>query len=152
VNPDLLVEFKLLQVQIQDSILRERLMANLTAGFGFLAALLSTLGLYGVMSYLVARRRSEIGIRLAIGADRADVFGLVVRDALFMVAVGLVAGLCASLLLSKYAESLLFQLKGNDPLTLLLGCLLLLGTALAASMLPAYKAASVQPTIALREE
>lgn len=152
VNPNLLVEFKLLHVQIQDSILRERLMANLTAGFGFLAALLSTLGLYGVMSYLVARRRSEIGIRLAIGADRADVFGLVVRDALFMVAVGIVAGLCASLLLSKYAESLLFQLKGNDPLTLVMGCLLLLGTALAASMLPAYKAASVQPTIALREE
>ena len=101
INPSLLVEFKVLDVQIRESVLRERLMANLTLGFGFLAACLSTLGLYGVMSYLVARRRGEIGLRLALGAARHNILGLILKDAGKMVAIGLIAGIAASLLLCR---------------------------------------------------
>lgn len=152
VNINLLVDFKLLDLQIHDSVLRERLMANLTSGFGFLAACLSTLGLYGVMSYSVTRRRNEIGIRMALGAGRAEVFTLILRDATAMLAIGLAIGLGGSLLLSRYAESLLFELKGNDPVTLALAIALLSLTALGATALPARRAAHLEPITALREE
>ena len=152
INPSLLVEFKVLDVQIRESVLRERLMANLTLGFGFLAACLSTLGLYGVMSYLVARRRGEIGLRLALGAARHNILGLILKDAGKMVAIGLVAGIAASLLLSRFAESLLFGLKASDPVTLILATTLLALTAAGATLIPASQAARLEPMTALREE
>ena len=152
INPSLLVEFKVLDVQIRESVLRERLMANLTLGFGFLAACLSTLGLYGVMSYLVARRRGEIGLRIALGAARHNILGLILKDAWKMVAIGLAAGIAASLLLSRYAESLLFDLKAGDPVTLILATTLLALTAAGATLIPASHAARLEPMAALREE
>lgn len=136
-NPTLLVEFKVLDVQIRQSVLRERLMANLSGAFGLLAACLSTLGLYGVIAYMVTRRRNEIGVRLALGATQGSVFALILKDACTMLAIGLIVGIGASLALSRYAESLLFGLKGNDPLTLTLAAALLVVTAIGASLIPA---------------
>lgn len=133
VDPTLLVDYQILAVQVQDSVLLERLMANLSLAFAILAGCLSTLGLYGVMSYTVMRRRNEIGIRFALGASRRNVYQLVAKDATLMVAAGLVVGVVTSLLLSRYAESLLFGLKGNDPLTLFTAALLLAITAVFAT-------------------
>ncbi len=152
VNRNLLVDFHVLDVQIRQSVLRERLMADLSVAFGILAGCLSTLGLYGVMSYIVVRRRSEIGIRLALGATRNNVYRLIGKDAAIMVAVGLGLGVVASLLLSRYAESLLFELKARDPLTLILAGALLAITAAIATLLPARRAANLEPIKALREE
>jgi predicted permease len=151
-HPGLMVEFRVLDVQVSRSILRERLMASLSGGFGLLAAILSTLGLYGVMSYMVTRRKNEIGVRMALGAQPGDVLGLVFREAGQLLAVGLVLGLAGSWALSRYAESLLYGLKPNDATTLVLACSLLALTAIGAALLPARRAARMDPAMVLREE
>lgn len=151
-NSNLLVDFHVLDTQIQQSVLRERLMANLSVAFGVLAGCLSTLGLYGVMSYIVVRRRNEIGVRFALGATRSNVYRLIAKDATIMVAIGLSLGIIASLFLSRYAESLLFELKARDPLTLILAGVLMAITAAIATLLPARRAAHLEPITALREE
>lgn len=151
-NPNLLVDFRVLDVQVHQSVLRERLMANLSIAFAILAGCLSALGLYGVMSYIVVRRRNEIGIRVALGATRSNVYRLIATDALIMVGTGLFAGVVAALLLSRYAESMLFDLKARDPLTLILAVALLAATAVVATYVPARRAARLEPLAALREE
>jgi putative ABC transport system permease protein len=148
----LLVEFNVLDLQMSGSILRERLMAHLSGGFGLLAALLSALGLYGVMSYMVVRRRNEIGIRMALGAERRDIRRMVLAEAGRLVGIGLAVGLVASIALSRYAESLLFGLQANDATTLALGCGLLATTALVAALMPVQRATSVDPAVVLRDE
>jgi putative ABC transport system permease protein len=152
INPNVLLDFHVLSTQIKQSVQRESLMANLSVAFGFLAAGLSTSGLYGVMSYIVARRSSEIGIRLALGATRRSVYSLVAKDAATMIAAGLILGLIASLCLSRYAQSLLFGLKPTDPLTLLLAGGLLVGTGIVATLTPAVRASRLDPTLAFRNE
>lgn len=152
VNSSLLVEFRFLDLEIQQTLLRERLMANLSGGFGLLAGFLSALGLYGVMSYMVARRRSEIGVRMAMGAMSTDIFGLVFREAGRLVAIGLAIGVACSFALSRFAESLLFGLKSNDALTFTLACGLLAIIAVVATLVPAWRALRLDPTTALREE
>jgi predicted permease len=149
---ELLVDFRVLDSNIEQSVLRERLMANLSGGFGLLAALLSTLGLYGVMSYMVACRRNEIGVRLALGAGTADILGLILREAGWLVLLGLALGLTGSFALSRYAESLLFGLQTNDAVSLLLGGGLLAVTGLAAALLPALRAARLHPRDVLQGE
>jgi ABC-type antimicrobial peptide transport system permease subunit len=151
-DANLLVDFRVLDTQIQQSVVAERLMANLSLAFGILAGLLSMLGLYGVMSYFVVRRKSEIGLRIALGATQGNVYRLIAKDATIMVAVGLVLGLCAALCLAQYAESMLFQLKAKDPLTLVSAAVLLAITAMVATLIPARRAARLEPTAALREE
>jgi putative ABC transport system permease protein len=151
-NPNLLVDFHVLDLQIKQSVLRERLMANLSVAFGILAGCLSTLGLYGVMSYIVLRRRNEIGIRIALGATRSGVYRLIAKDATVMVIAGLSVGVIVSLFLSRYAESLFFGLKANDPLSLILAAALLAMTAAIATLLPAKRAAHLEPVTALRED
>ena len=146
----MLVEFHALDAQIADSLRRDRLIANLSGGFGILAIVLSTLGLYGVMSYVVARRRAEIGVRMALGARRADIFTLVLGEAGRLVVVGIVLGLAAALLLARYAESLLFGLAPHDAASLALAALLLVVTACAASLIPARRAAGVDAAVILR--
>ena len=152
ISPDMLVDFDVLDVQMKRSILRERLMANLSGGFGLLAAGLSALGLYGVMSYMVARRRSEIGVRMALGAERRDIRGLVFGEAGRLLLVGLVGGVAGSLALSRYAESLLFGLEPNDVTTLMLGGALLAATAAVAAAVPVRRAAGLDPAVVLRDE
>jgi ABC-type antimicrobial peptide transport system permease subunit len=127
-------------------------MATLSGGFGVLAGLLSALGLYGVMSYMVARRRGEIGVRVARGAGRRDIGGMVLGEAGRLLLGGLALGLGASLALSHYAEAYLFGLQPNDATTLALACALLALTALAAAALPVSRATRLDPAIVLRDE
>jgi putative ABC transport system permease protein len=151
-NPATAFRFVILKTEVHDSLLRERLMASLSGFFGFLAALLATIGLYGVISYMVIRRRSEIGIRMALGADRSRVLRLIMREAATLLAIGLAAGTVLALFAAKAAASLLFGLKARDPETYVLSVLLLGIVSLGASALPAYRAARVDPLDALREE
>jgi putative ABC transport system permease protein len=152
VNPTAGIEFRSFSEQLQESLLRERLMATLSGSFGFLAGLLATLGLYGVISYMVARRRNEIGLRIALGADWGRVVRLVLREALLLLAVGLTAGIIISVWAGRAAATLLFGLQPYDPISLLGATALLAAVALAASYGPARRAASLPPMVALREE
>jgi predicted permease len=134
------------------SLVQQKLVARLASFFGLLALLLASIGLYGVMSYGVARRTNEIGIRMALGAHRRSVLWLVLREALTLVAIGLVIGVLTSLAVTKTAATLLYELKPNDPLTIVLATLLLAGIAALAGYLPARRAARVDPMVALRDE
>jgi ABC-type antimicrobial peptide transport system permease subunit len=127
-------------------------MATLSGFFGVLAGLIATIGLYGVMSYMVARRRNEIGIRMALGADRRDVVRMVMREAGVLLAVGLVVGGALAVLAARTASTLLFGLHPGDPATLGMSAVALAGVAMFASYLPALRAARLEPTEALREE
>ena len=151
-NAGISLIFQSFKTQMEDSLLRERLMANLSGFFGFLAAALAAVGLYGVLAYMVARRRNEIGIRMALGANRAHVVNLVVKEAGLLVLGGLVIGGGLALLGARTASSLLFGLKPNDPLTIALAAALLLVVALVAAFIPALRASRLQPMMALREE
>jgi predicted permease len=134
------------------SLVQQKLVARLASFFGLLALLLACVGLYGVMSYGVARRTNEIGIRMALGARARSVLWLVLREALMLVVIGLVVGVLVSLAVTKTAASLLYELKPNDPLTIAFATLLLAGVAALAGYLPARRAARVDPMVALREE
>jgi ABC-type antimicrobial peptide transport system permease subunit len=151
-NPEISLEFRVFRAQLRNSLLRERLMATLSGFFGFLAVVLATIGLYGVMSYMVARRRGEIGIRMALGANRGDVLGLVLREAGMLLAVGLVIGTGLAIAVGRTASSMLFGLKPTDPVTIGLSVGLLAVVATVASFLPAMRAARLEPMLALREE
>ncbi len=152
VSPSIGIEFQVMSRQIQEGLMREKLMATLSTGFGLLAGLLAVLGLYGVIAYMVARRRNEIGVRVALGADRGRVIRLVLREAVVLLAVGLVAGVLLSLWVGQAASTLLYGLQANDPATLVVATLLLSAIALAASFAPARRAAALEPMAALREE
>jgi predicted permease len=152
VSPATSIEFTVLTKQLENTLLRDRLMAALAGAFGLLAAVLATIGLYGVIAYMVARRRNEIGIRVALGANRAGVIGLVLREAAVLLSAGLAIGAALALWAGRAAASLLFGLKPNDAVTLLGAMALLAGVALAASYGPARRAARLEPMQALREE
>ncbi len=151
-GPAIGIQFQSFSAQLEESLLRERLMATLSGGFGLLAGLLATLGLYGVIAYMVARRRNEIGVRIALGADRGQVIRLVMREALLLLGFGLTAGVVIALWAGRAAATLLFGLQPYDPLSMLLAVALLAGIALAASYGPARRAAALQPMVALRDE
>lgn len=151
-NADLSFQFRPFETQVQDSLLRERLMATLSAFFGFLAAALATVGLYGVISYMVARRRSEIGIRIALGADRAGIVRLVIREATLLLGFGLVIGTVLAVATARTATSLLYGLQPSDPATITGAIAALSIVAMAASFFPALRASRVEPMQALREE
>jgi putative ABC transport system permease protein len=152
VNPDISIRFQSMQSMIHDWLLGDRLMATLSGFFGFLAALLATVGLYGVMSYMVVRRTNEIGIRMTLGAGRGEIVGMMVREAGVLLAAGLAGGVALSLAGGRAAGSMLFGLKPYDPVTLALAAVLLSLVAVAASYLPARRATRVDPMIALRYE
>jgi ABC-type antimicrobial peptide transport system permease subunit len=152
VSPAIDIQFRSFSTQLQESLLREKLMAMLSGGFGLLAGLLATLGLYGVIAYMVARRRNEIGLRIALGADSGRVIRMVMREAGVMLAVGLIAGAVLAVWAGQAAATLLYGLKPQDPITMLASMALLTAVALAASYGPARRAAAVEPMAALREE
>jgi ABC-type antimicrobial peptide transport system permease subunit len=127
-------------------------MATLSAVFGGLAVLIATVGLYGVMSYVVARRRTEIGIRMALGAGRAAVQWMVVRQAASLVLSGLVIGVLLAILGGRSAGALLFGVRPTDAVVLATAVAGLTSVGLAASWLPARRASRLDPTAALREE
>src|SRR5678816_2605104 len=108
INPSISLQFDTMKTQIRESLLRERLMATLSGFFGGLAALLATIGLYGVMSYMVARRKNEIGIRMALGAGRGAVVAMIMREAATLLGAGLVVGGLAAIGAAQWASALLF--------------------------------------------
>jgi putative ABC transport system permease protein len=152
IQQGLLVEFRVLDDQVAQTVLRERLMATVSGAFGILAIVLSTIGLYGVMSYMVARRRNEIGVRLALGASSDHVLKLIFYEAGRLVLIGLVVGLAGAWWGGRYAESLIYGLKVYDPRTLALGCVLLACTGALAALVPALRALRFEPAVVLRAE
>jgi predicted permease len=134
------------------SLVQQKLIARVASFFGLLALLLASIGLYGVMSYAVARRTNEIGIRMALGAQSRGVLWLVMREVLMLIAIGLVIGLLSALATIKTASTLLFGLQPNDPLTIAIASVLLCAVAMLAGYLPARRAARVDPMVALRDE
>jgi putative ABC transport system permease protein len=152
IHPGLGMDFAVLTTQIKDSLMRDRLMAALAGAFGVLAGSLAVLGLYGVIAYMVARRRNEIGVRVALGASGADVIGLVLKEAVLLLAIGLAVGTALAAWAGQAAASLVFGLKPRDPVTLGGAAVLLSIVALLASYGPALRASRLQPMDALRDE
>ena len=133
-------------------ILGDRLMATLSGFFGVLALVLATIGLYGILSYAVASRTNEIGIRLALGARTREIVKLVLREALVLVVIGIVAGIPAVLIVARFASTLLFDLSPTDPISLALAALIMMAVAILAAYLPARRATRIDPLVALRYE
>jgi len=152
VNPEIRVEFRVFQKDIENGLIRERMMATLSGFFGVLAALLTAIGLYGVISYIVSMRRNEIGIRVALGASRGNVVGIILRQTLVLLALGVTIGVVLALAATQSVSSLLFGLRPNDPFTFAGASLLLTAVALIASFVPAHRASRVDPMVALRYE
>jgi putative ABC transport system permease protein len=151
-NPGIDLDFKVLKTSIHESLLQDQLMATLSGFFGFLAALLAAIGLYGVISYMVVQRTKEIGIRMAIGAERVDVLKLILNEATLLTVTGLVIGAGLALGAAQAAKSLLYGLKPRDPITLVAAVVVLSAVAAFASFWPAYRASKLDPLIALRYE
>jgi ABC-type antimicrobial peptide transport system permease subunit len=152
VNPNMDIAFSSLRTTIEDGLLRDRLMARLSGFFALLAVVLAVIGLYGVMSYLVAQRRNEIAIRMALGADPASIVKLVMQESGTLLLVGLAIGTVIALEGGRAARAMLFGLRPGDPLTLGTALCSLSFVAALASLLPAQRASRHDPMIALRNE
>ncbi|HTS13073.1 MAG TPA: ABC transporter permease [Candidatus Limnocylindrales bacterium] len=146
------IEFHTLAQQVDDSMVQERLLATLSGFFGALALLLAMIGLYGVLAYLVLQRQKEIGIRMALGAQRSSIVRLVLGDVAILLAVGVAAGVAMSWATARFVQGLLFGLQARDAGTIALGIGLLVAVAMVAAYLPARRATRVDPMRALRYE
>jgi predicted permease len=147
-----LADLRTQREQIDENMQTERMFGALTAGFGVLALALACVGIYGIMAYSVANRRNEIGIRLALGAQPGQVRGMILRESTWLAIAGSVVGVGAALLLTRLVKSMLYGIQPYDPTTITAGIVVLLAVALAASWIPARRAAGVQPMEALRHE
>jgi predicted permease len=152
IDPHISLEFRELETQVNESIMQPRLTALLSGVFGLLALALAAVGLYGITSYGVSRRRNEIGIRIAVGAPRRSVIRLVLKDVGILLVIGIGAGLAGSLALSRLIRSLLYGVRPNDPRQLAAAAVILVACALVAAYIPARRAARLDPLAALREE
>ncbi len=141
-----------LDQQVRETIFVERMVTMLAAGFGVLATLLAAVGLYGVLSFSVARRTREIGVRMALGAEGRGVRGMVLRQVLWLALIGVGLGLAGAYWLARGAQSMLYEVEGYDPVVLVSASVLLLGVALSAGYLPARRASRVDPMVALRSD
>jgi putative ABC transport system permease protein len=151
-DPEMAIEINLMDQLISESIRQPRLRAWLVGSFSFFALILACVGIYGVIAYLVSQRFQEIGIRMALGAQRSNIVRLVLARVIRLAAAGIVAGLCATFYLSHFLGKLLFGITGHDPLTFLGAALLLMAVATMASYLPARRATRINPVDLLRHE
>jgi ABC-type antimicrobial peptide transport system permease subunit len=147
-----MLNFSALKPQIREGLLRERLMATLSGFFGVLAAILAAVGLYGVISYMVVRRRIEIGVRLALGANRVDIVLMILGEAAALLGLGLAVGTGLAIAVGTTAGSMLYGMKPRDPFTLAAAIATMAVIGLAASLWPAQRAATLHPMACLREE
>lgn len=145
-------DIRTMRQQIEISLTMERLVSTLCAAFGLIATLMAAVGLYGVMAFHVSRRTREIGIRIALGARNADVLGMVLREAVLLAGLGVAVGVPASVALGRYVRGILFGIQPDDAVVYAGSAALLIGTAIAASLLPARRAARVDPMRSLRYE
>jgi ABC-type antimicrobial peptide transport system permease subunit len=144
--------FRTMDEQIDNNLIAERVIALLASGFGVLAALMAAVGLYGVLAFSTAQRTSEIGIRMALGATRASVVRMVLFEVLWLAGISIAVTLPLSLLMMSAVRSQLYGISSSDPLTLCLMTVLVILVALTSALLPARRAARVEPMKALRYE
>jgi ABC-type antimicrobial peptide transport system permease subunit len=153
IDPNLtIIDLHSLDQQVADNFTQERLIARLTMLFGLLALVLAAVGLYGITSYAVARRTSEIGLRMALGADRSKVVRMVMRGAFIQVGLGLAIGIPIALIGAQYMADELYGVRAWDPVSLGIAIVVLTVAAAVAGFLPARRAASIEPMQALRIE
>jgi ABC-type antimicrobial peptide transport system permease subunit len=145
-------QYSVLRTNVDDALLRERLLASLSGAFALLAAILASAGLYGVISYIVVRRTNEIGVRMALGALPVSILRMIVSEAAKLLALGAVGGLVLAVLLMRVASSLLYGLKSYDPATIAVSVAGMAVVTIAASLIPAARAARLDPVVALREQ
>jgi ABC-type antimicrobial peptide transport system permease subunit len=143
---------KTVESQLDETLLTDRLVATLSAGFGLLATFLAAIGLYGVMAFVVARRRKELGIRIALGASAGSVQWMVIREVLLLLGIGLVVGVPAALGLGGYLSSQLYGLQPRDPVIAITMVALLATASILAGFIPALRASRIDPIGALRHE
>ncbi len=149
---NLFLDIKSLDERVDDGLLMQRMLATIASVFGLLALLLASAGLYGVMAYSVSRRTNEIGIRMALGARRGSVVGMILRETMKLVGAGMLVGLVAALGATQLVSSALFGVKPTDPVTIAIAVAVMLLVAFLAGYAPARRAAGVEPTVALRHE
>jgi ABC-type antimicrobial peptide transport system permease subunit len=152
IDPAITVRLSVLDRAVNDGLVRERLMAALSAAFGALAGILAAIGLYGVMSYSVTRRSHELGIRLALGASGRELRRMVIADAGVLVIAGVAIGAALSLGGARAAQGLLFGLQPTDPTTMAIAAALLAAIGLAAAYFPARRASNLDPVSVLRSD
>ena len=143
---------KTLESQLDETLLSDRLVALLSAGFGLLATVLASVGLYGVMAFVVARRRKELGIRLALGAQPATLVWMVMKEVLLLLAIGLAVGIPSAIALGQYVSSQLYGIEAHDPFIAVSTVVLLTVVSAAAGLIPARRASRIDPILALRYE
>jgi predicted permease len=151
-SPEMVLNFSVLRTSVLRGLAREALMATLSGFYGLLAAALAMVGLYGIVSYMVIRRRNEIGIRIAMGASKASILRMILREGMILLGAGLVVGALLVLAAGSAARSMLFGVKPTDPVSLAVAAAGLTLVAVLASLLPAARATAVHPMQVLREE
>jgi putative ABC transport system permease protein len=151
-NPEIVLNFSVLRTSVLRGLSRERLIATLSGFYGALAAVLAMVGLYGIVSYMVIRRRNEIGIRIAMGADKASILRMILKDAMGLLGAGIAMGIVLVLAIGGLAKAMLYGIKANDVVSLGLAVGMLSVAAVCASMIPAARATGVQPMEVLRGE
>jgi predicted permease len=152
VNKTVSLEFQTLEAQVDDSLRQDHLLATLSRFFGGLALLLAMIGLYGMLAYTVTQRRKELGIRIALGAQKTSIVGLVMREVAILLAIGISGGVAISYYATGLMEKMLFGLNAHDSGTIVFSCAMLTIVALMAAYLPARRATKTDPMLALRDE
>ncbi len=137
---------------IEEDLAQEYAISNLSVVFGLFALILASVGLYGVMAYNVARRRSEIGVRLALGGTRAKILNLVLREAFVIIGIGIILGVGASVVIFHVAHNIFYGVTAYNPITAVAAAMILLAVGGCASAMPAWRASRIDPVLALRTE
>ncbi|HEX9272267.1 MAG TPA: FtsX-like permease family protein, partial [Candidatus Binatia bacterium] len=148
----IVTDIRTLDEQLNRRLSNERLLSFLSVGFALLASLLAVIGLHGVLSFVVARRTREIGIRIALGADKGRVIRLIMMEMLPVILFGIAAGVITGLLCGRFVESQLFGVRAADPPVFVIGVAVLLTASMLAAFVPAWRASRIDPMVSLRHE